>query len=150
MTMGAPDIALQRKKALRSPKRTVAGGVITHRSGERLQPRIPEASPAPAQPSPTLLSIQKLMAKQAAFVGALQETGRAQAVAEALEAPSEPAGPSSVTICLLLRWMYMVEICCTSCLIRGHAFSCARYISARELINKLCKMQAKVLETAPA
>lgn len=115
MTMGAPDIALQRKKALRSPKRTVAGGVITHRSGERPQPRIPEASPAPAQPSPTLLSIQKLMAKQAASVGALQETGRAQAVAEALEAPSEPAGPShflpqspSACFCAGCTWFRLV------------------------------------------
>ena len=101
--MGTQDLSQQRKKALRSPKRAVADGAVLQRSGERLQPHTPETSPGPPQPSPTLLSIQKLVAKQAASLGAIHETGRAQDVAEAMEARTEPTGmlhAIAMTICL--------------------------------------------------
>ena len=88
MTLGAQDVSQQRKKVLlRSPKRSTAGAAAAQRSGEmsQPQPRTPEAVASPAQPSPTLVSIQKLVARQAASVGALHDTGKAQAVADSLE-----------------------------------------------------------------
>lgn len=88
MTLGVQDISQQRKKVLRSPKRSPKRPA--QQSNEGQQPRTPDAGPSPALPSPTLLSIQKLVAKQAASAGLLHEAGRAQAVAAAMEAQAPP------------------------------------------------------------
>ncbi len=84
MTLGAPDISQQRKRVLRSPKRGAPGGAAQHHHEDKPQPRTPEASTAADLPPPTLLSIQKLVATQAAAAVALHETGRAHAVATAV------------------------------------------------------------------
>ena len=88
MTLGAPDISQQRKRVLHSPNRSASRGAALHHHEDVPQPRMPEASTAADLPSPTLLSIQKLAATQAAAAGALQE---AHAVAAAvLEAQANP------------------------------------------------------------
>ncbi|BDA48022.1 hypothetical protein COCOBI_11-2790 [Coccomyxa sp. Obi] len=84
MTLGALDISQQRKRALRSPQRIASGGAALHHHEDKPQPRTPESGTAADLPSPTLLSIQKLVATQAAAAVALQETGRARAVAAAV------------------------------------------------------------------
>jgi len=94
MTLGVQDTSQQRKKVLRSPKRSPKCPSQQCNEGE--QPRTPDAGVSTALPSPTLLSIQKLVATQAASADLLHEAGRAQVVTADMEAQAPPDQTSKI------------------------------------------------------